>query len=56
MCLTKKKKIFSWGCGVNGRLGHNDEDEILEPKEIIMLSNLRIASISAGDSHSAAVS
>ena len=34
ICITKRKRIFSWGTGLNGRLGHGNTEEVLEPKEI----------------------
>ena len=55
MCLSSKKKIFTWGTGLNGRLGHGHSEDVLAPTEIQMLSNLRVINISAGDSHSAAI-
>ena len=55
MCLSSKKKIFTWGTGLNGRLGHGHNEDVLVPTEIQMLSNLRVINISAGDSHSAAI-
>ena len=55
MCLSSKKKIFTWGTGLNGRLGHGHDEDVLVPTEIQMLSNLRVINISAGESHSAAI-
>ena len=55
MCLSSKKKIFSWGTGLNGRLGLGTNEDVLSPTEIQMLSNLRVIAISAGESHSAAI-
>ena len=55
MCLSSKKKIFTWGTGLNGRLGHGHNEDVLVPTEIQMLSNLRVINISAGESHSAAI-
>lgn len=42
MCITTKQKVFSWGNGKQGRLGHGNEDDMLLPNEILALSNLRI--------------
>lgn len=55
MCLTAKKKIFTWGEGQYGKLGHGNEEDLLKPTEITMLSNMRVIDMSAGDAHSAAV-
>ena len=29
MCLSSKKKIFTWGTGMNGRLGHDHTEDVL---------------------------
>lgn len=55
MCITKKKKILSWGTGQGGRLGHGDEEDVLVPKEIYDLSKKKPIFIAAGESHSAAI-
>lgn len=55
MCITKKKKIYTWGMGGGGRLGHGNEEDFLVPKEINELSKKKIVFISAGESHSAAI-
>lgn len=55
MCVTKKSQLFTWGCGKQGRLGHGNEDDILVPTEIQMLSNMRVSQVSAGESHCAAI-
>ena len=55
LCITNKQRIFSWGTGLYGRLGHGDTEDVLSPKEILMLSNLKVIDVSAGESHSAAI-
>jgi len=57
MCLTSTHNIFAWGEGGHGRLGHNDEHGQVEryPKEIYTLSQRKPIFISAGESHSAAI-
>lgn len=55
MCITKKKKILTWGSGQAGRLGHGDEEDILVPKEIYEFSKKKPLFIAAGESHSAAI-
>jgi alpha-tubulin suppressor-like RCC1 family protein len=56
MCKTTREWVYSWGCGLNGRLGHGDSEDILEPKEIQLLTNAKVIDFSAGESHSAAIS
>ena len=55
VCITNKRKIFTWGCGKQGRLGHGNEEDVLLPTEIPMLSNMRVVQVSAGESHCAAI-
>ena len=55
MCLTKKKRIYSWGCGHSGRLGHGDEEDVLVPKEIHGIERGKPIFISAGESHSGCI-
>ena len=55
LCITQKKKIYSWGTGSGGRLGHGNDDDVLVPKDISDLSKRKIIFISAGESHSAAI-
>lgn len=55
MCLTKSNEIFTWGSGVQGKLGHGDEAEQNQPKEIVGINQQAPIFISAGESHSACV-
>lgn len=55
MCVTKKRQLFVWGKGKQGRLGLGAEDDVLIPTEIVSLSNLRVVQVSAGESHSGAI-
>ena len=56
MCITKQKELFTWGNGLNGRLGHGDEKSLNIPKEVLFLKENTPVLIAAGDSHSAMVS
>ena len=42
---------YSWGCGQNGVLGHGDEKDRLIPTKIQSLSDEKVVSMSAGNSH-----
>lgn len=55
VCITRKAQLFTWGCGKQGRLGHGSEEDVLAPTEIVMLSNLRVTNVGAGESHCAAI-
>lgn len=51
--LNDKGKVYSWGLGNKGRLGHGDENSVETPKEIKFFSNndIFIEQISCGDLH-----
>jgi len=34
LALTEDNKVFSWGFGQNGRLGHSDSLTCIDPKEV----------------------
>ncbi len=55
MCVTSKRKLFTWGCGKQGRLGLGSEEDVLHPTEVVLLSNMRVSQVSAGESHCAAI-
>ena len=55
LALTKSGAVFSWGAGLNGRLGHGDLIGSAFPEQIKALSHLVIIDIACGDSHSAAI-
>ncbi|OMJ70771.1 hypothetical protein SteCoe_31192 [Stentor coeruleus] len=55
MCLSNTGKVFSWGYGEDGQLGHGDCKDYLSPKEITTFYNIQINIISCGHSHSAAI-
>lgn len=50
------KKVFTWGRGTSGQLGHGNMVNILEPKSVEFLCNFNIANVSAGWNHSGFVS
>ena len=52
--LTDKGQLFSWGCAVNGRLGHGDEKDQWTPKVVFSMMEKRVRQIACGGSHSAA--
>ena len=56
LIISAENHVFSWGTGSKGRLGHDNEDiDVLKPMLIQTLSSQKIESISAGESHSAAI-
>ena len=65
VALSKAGRVFSWGCNDEGSLGRladdgtalSDEDECAVPGEVVTFpeGTPKIVQISAGDSHSAAL-
>jgi len=56
LLLTTDNRVYSWGFGQLGQLGHSTEDDELSPREINMakakLQNLEIMQIEGGGQHS----
>lgn len=55
MALTTDGKVFSWGEGDEGKLGHGNTNTWERPKLIEALKSKRIREIACGSSHSAAI-
>ena len=55
LALTANGAVWSWGPGACGKLGHGDEQDQLLPKKIEALAGQRFIAVSAGSSHSLAV-
>lgn len=49
------KRVYSWGNGDDGRLGHGNLETHLEPTLVSALSDVPIRSIACGGSHSGAI-
>ena len=54
LAVTADGAVWSWGRGVDGRLGHGDEQWQLLPKKIEALAGQRVVAVSAGSWHSLA--
>lgn len=52
----KRRRVYSWGWGIHGCLGHGDYEDVDTPKEIKALSSLDIVQIASGWTHCYAVS
>jgi alpha-tubulin suppressor-like RCC1 family protein len=54
LVLLQNGLVFSWGNGVNGRLGHGDTESLVSPKQIELFSDrgLRVTDICCGWTHS----
>lgn len=55
MALTLDGKVFSWGEGEDGKLGHGNRLNLDKPKLIEVLRSKKIRDIACGSSHSAAI-
>ena len=55
LALTADGAVWSWGCGYQGRLGHGDQQSQLLPKKVETLAGQRVVAVSAGSSHSLAL-
>ena len=55
MALTVDGKVFSWGEGDDGKLGHFSRMNCERPRLIEALRSKRVRDIAAGSSHSAAI-
>ncbi|XP_075228227.1 E3 ubiquitin-protein ligase HERC2 isoform X3 [Lycorma delicatula] len=55
MALTLDGKVFSWGEGDEGKLGHGNRQTLEKPRLIEALKSKRIREIACGSSHSAAI-
>ncbi|XP_043204412.1 E3 ubiquitin-protein ligase HERC2-like [Amphibalanus amphitrite] len=55
LALTADGKVFSWGEGDDGKLGHGTRQSCFKPRQVMALRSRRVRDISAGSSHSAAI-
>ncbi|KAL3277032.1 hypothetical protein HHI36_012394 [Cryptolaemus montrouzieri] len=55
MALTLDGKVFSWGEGEDGKLGHGNRLNLDKPRMIEALRSKKIREIACGSSHSAAI-
>ncbi|KAL1138806.1 hypothetical protein AAG570_008868, partial [Ranatra chinensis] len=55
MALTIDGKVFSWGEGSDGNLGHGNMSSLEKPRLIETLKSKRIRDIACGSAHSAAI-
>ncbi|CAG9815802.1 unnamed protein product [Phaedon cochleariae] len=55
MALTLDGKVFSWGEGEDGKLGHGNRLNLDKPRMIEALRSKKIRDIACGSSHSAAI-
>ena len=57
VCFPSLPQVYTWGCNDEGALGHKTEEgEEYIPKLVEKLGQVDVVQISAGDSHTAALS
>ena len=56
LACTASGEVYSWGCGINGELGHGDLLNRHSPELIEALVTFHVSTVSAGDYHSLALS
>lgn len=56
LAITEAGRLYSWGSGTNGRLGHGDTVMRTRPRMVEALGEVDVVHISAGSGHSLAVS
>ena len=50
---TENGELFTWGNGACGALGHGDEKDVLEPKKVSELSDVKVLQVKCGANHMA---
>jgi hypothetical protein len=53
--ITKSRKLFTWGRGIFGQLGHGDDENQTIPREVRYFSNIKIVSVACGWQHTLAL-
>jgi alpha-tubulin suppressor-like RCC1 family protein len=53
--VTTSGKVYTWGNGENGMLGHGNKTSVSTPKMIESMSHLFATSISCGAFHTAVI-
>lgn len=56
LALTRDGRVFSWGWGIHGQLGHGNAEDVNMPKFIACLQKKKIISVSAGQGHTVLLS
>ena len=53
--ITQGGRLWSWGCGEHGRLGHGDEEDQVGPRLCEALLEYNVRGIGCGGAHTVAV-
>ncbi len=52
----ESRRLFTWGCGADGRLGHGKSENVLAPKEVEALASFDVEDVACGYLHTAVIS
>ena len=55
LALTREGRVYSWGSGFGGKLGHGDRQSTSVPRLVEALAEVRAAAVACGSCHSLAV-
>jgi len=55
VALSKMGKVFTWGHGRGGRLGHGDENPRMTPTLVVSITHKRMVAIAAAENHTCCV-
>jgi len=55
IALSERGQCYAWGNGKDGRLGHGDLTSLKLPKQIALLSGVKVKQISSGIAFSLAL-
>ena len=54
-CLDSEGRVYTWGWGVHGQLGHGGVDDVLSPQLVTGLRRCRVIQVSCGYAHTVAL-
>ena len=54
-CLDSEGRVYTWGWGVHGQLGHGGCDDVLSPQVVTSLRRHRVIQVSCGYAHTVAL-
>eukprot|EP00794_Sanderia_malayensis_P012026 gene12026-13267_t len=52
--LTKEGRVFTFGCGNKGQLGHNKDEKVANPKQVVELMGNDVTQVACGRWHTLA--